>query len=97
LADISLDIYQNSFNDKSLSEIDSGNLRMPYQLKMHKIYLLYIRDKDLSNAMSRILSAIDKDIASIYMKTNEFDMAECYCEQALSHARLFKGSEEEKK
>jgi hypothetical protein len=96
LAGIGRKIYNTSNTDESLSVIDSGNLRMPYLLKMHNIYLPYIQDKDLVNGIFKILSLIDRDIALIYMKRNESDMAKCYCQQALSHARLCERSEDEK-
>jgi ethanolamine utilization protein EutA (predicted chaperonin) len=42
------------------------------------------------------LSTTERNIGIVLRKRNEFELAESYCQQALSHARLYEGTEEDK-
>jgi tetratricopeptide (TPR) repeat protein len=42
------------------------------------------------------LSTTERNIAIIFRRRNEFELAESYCQQSLSHARLYQGKEEDK-
>jgi tetratricopeptide (TPR) repeat protein len=96
-------------SDESLSMIDSVNLRLPYLEKMldflrpwsSKLDLnptsqIDSLDKDQINSLSVLLSITERNIAIILRHRNEFILAESYCQQALSHARLYEGTEEDK-
>jgi tetratricopeptide (TPR) repeat protein len=43
-----------------------------------------------------LLSTAERNIGIIHRHRNEFELAESYCQQALSHARLYKGKTENK-
>jgi tetratricopeptide (TPR) repeat protein len=95
--------------DESLSMIDSNNLRLPYHEKMLDLLTPWSLKLD-SNSTSRIdsldkdqinfvlfsLSTTERNIAIILRRKNEFVLAESHCQQALSHARLYEGGEEDK-
>jgi tetratricopeptide (TPR) repeat protein len=101
-----VDVYST---DKSLSMKDSDNLRFPYVEKMLDLLRPWSLnldsnstsqidklDKDQINRILYLLSTMEHDIGVICRQRNEFEFAESYCQQALSHARLYKGNEEDK-
>jgi tetratricopeptide (TPR) repeat protein len=95
--------------DESLSTIDSDNLCFPYLEKMLELLRPWSVNLDLDST-GRI-DILDKEqialllvrsietelqIAFIHTERSRFDQAENHCQQALSHARLYEGKEEEK-
>jgi tetratricopeptide (TPR) repeat protein len=95
--------------DESLSMIDSNNLRLPYHEKMLELSRPWSSkldsnstsqvdslDKDQINSLLYLLSTTERNIAIILNHRNKFVLAESYCQQALSHARLYEGREEDK-
>jgi tetratricopeptide (TPR) repeat protein len=101
-----LDVHST---DESLSLIDSGNLRLPYSekildllrpwsLKLDSNSTCQIEnlDKDQMTRILLLLSTLELIIGIILRQRNEFELAESYCQQALSHARLYEGIEEKK-
>jgi hypothetical protein len=52
--------------------------------------------KDRTNYILMLLSQTERTVASIHLRRNEFDLADDYCQRAVSHARLFEGVEEDK-
>jgi hypothetical protein len=101
-----VDVYSS---DESLSMMDSCNFQFPYYKKMLDLLKPWSLKLD-SNPTSRIdnldkyqmdfllrlLSTTESNIGMIFRKRNEFELAESYCQQALSQARLYKGTEEDK-
>jgi tetratricopeptide (TPR) repeat protein len=96
-------------SDESLSIIDSDSLKFPYYEKMldllkpwsskfnsNSIGQIDSLDKDQINFVLYLLSTTERNIAIILQLRNEFILAESYCQQALSHARLYEGTEEDK-
>jgi len=53
-------------------------------------------DKHQINSVLCLLSTTERSIATVLRKRNKFELAESYCQQALSHARLYEGIEEQK-
>jgi hypothetical protein len=95
--------------DESLSMIDSNNLRLPYLEKMLGLLRPWSSnfdsnstsqkdnlDKDQINIVLFSLSSTERNIGKILRYRYEFVLAESYCQQAISHARLFEGREEDK-
>jgi tetratricopeptide (TPR) repeat protein len=95
--------------DESLSTIDIDNLCFPYLEKMLELLRPWSVNLDL-DPTGRIdnldkgqiehlllsLSGTELQMAAIYTRRSLFDQAENHCQQALSHARLYEGKEEEK-
>jgi hypothetical protein len=95
--------------DDSLSMIDKYNFQFPYYEKMLDLLRPWSLKLD-SNSTSqidkldkyqmdfllRLLSSTEHDIALVLKQRNELELAESYCQQALSHARLYQGTEEDK-
>jgi hypothetical protein len=101
-----VDVYSS---DESLSIIDSGSLRFPYYEKMLDLLRPWSLKLDLNqtsqidkldkyqiNIILSLLSTTKRNFGMIYRQRNEFILAESYCQQALSHARLYEGTEEDK-
>jgi hypothetical protein len=101
---------QNVYSrDESLSMIDSNNLRFPCLEKMldllspwsskldsNSISQMDSIEKDRINFILHLLSATERTIGSILRQRNKFELSESYCQEALSHARLYEGTEEDK-
>jgi tetratricopeptide (TPR) repeat protein len=100
-----------SFNsiDESLSMIDIGNFKFPYYGKMldllrpwspelgsNPISRIDSLDKDQINIVLCLLSTTERNIGTVLRLRTEFVLAESYCQQSLSHARLYEGTEEYK-
>jgi hypothetical protein len=89
-------------NDQSLSMIESCNLEFPHFERMLDILRPWTvklktnstMDRGRINEILSLLSQIKSNIATIHLLRNEFDMAESYCQQSLSHARLYEGEAE---
>jgi tetratricopeptide (TPR) repeat protein len=101
-----VDVYSSS---ESLSIIDNDNLTFPnvekmldllrpWSLKLDSNSTSQIDnlDKDQINIILDLLSNTELHIGIILRQRNEFELAESYCQQSLSHARLYKGKEEDK-
>jgi tetratricopeptide (TPR) repeat protein len=95
--------------DKSLSIIDMHNFQFPYFEKMldllspwssnldsNSISQIDSLDKDQIKFVTNFLSTTELNIGIILRHRNEFELAESYCQQALSHARLYEGTEGDK-
>jgi tetratricopeptide (TPR) repeat protein len=95
--------------DESLSMIDTNSLRLFYQEKMLDLLIpwssklvsnstsqIYSLDKDQINVVLYLLSTTELNIAMVHRCRNEFVLAESYCQQALSNARLYEGTKEKK-
>jgi hypothetical protein len=95
--------------DESLSMIDSDNLKLPYLEKMLGLLRPWSSkldtnptsqidslDIDQINFILFFLSTTERSIGTVLKGRNKFVLAESYCQQALSHARLFEGTEEDK-
>jgi hypothetical protein len=95
--------------DESLSMIDSDNLRLPYLEKILDVLTPWSSkldsnstsqidslDMDHTNSLLPLLSTTERNIGMIFRKRNELELAESYCQQALSHARLYEGTVEKK-
>jgi hypothetical protein len=98
--------------DESLSMIDSDNFLFPYYEKMLDFLRPWSSeldshsrnptrgidslDKDQIIFILHLLSTTERNIGAILRRRNEFILAENYCQQALSHARLHEGREEDK-
>jgi tetratricopeptide (TPR) repeat protein len=96
-------------SDKSLSMIDSQKFQFSYlerildlfrpwssKLDSNQTSQIDKLDKDQINSISYLLSTTEHGIGIILRQRNEFESAESYCQQALSHARLYEGKEEDK-
>jgi tetratricopeptide (TPR) repeat protein len=96
-------------NDLSLSLIARDDLIFPYYEKMLDLLRPWsasidlnstsLRDNLTGDKINHILmtsSSTECSIALIYLHRNQFDLAENYCQRALSHARLYEGKEEVK-
>jgi tetratricopeptide (TPR) repeat protein len=103
------DLVDGYSSNKSLSMIDSDNLRFPYVEKILDLLKPWSSkldsnstshidnlDKDQINTILDLLSTTERTIGEVLKQRNEFELAESYCQQALSHARLYKGKEEDK-
>jgi tetratricopeptide (TPR) repeat protein len=101
-----VDVYST---DESLSMIDSDNLRFPHlekildllrpwslKLDLNSTSQIDNPDKYQINIILHLLSSTEHDIGIILRQRNQFELAESFCQQALSHARLYKGKEEYK-
>jgi hypothetical protein len=101
-----VDVYRR---DESLSMIDSYNFQFPYYEKMldllrpwsskldsNQISQIDNLDKYQTNSLLDLLSQTERNIGITLRKRNEFELSESYCQQALSHARLYEGTEEKK-
>jgi hypothetical protein len=101
-----VDVY---LADESLSVINSDNFQFPYlekildllrpwssKLDSNQTSQIDNIDKDQMNLILLLLSTTERNIAIILKRRNEFVLAESYCQQALSHARLYEGTEEHK-
>jgi tetratricopeptide (TPR) repeat protein len=95
--------------DESLSVIDSDNFKFPCYEKMldllgpwsskfdsNSTSQIDNPDKYLMGFLLHLLSTTERNIGTVFRKRNEFELAESYCQQALSHARLYEGTEEDK-
>jgi tetratricopeptide (TPR) repeat protein len=101
-----VDVY---LADESLNMIDSDHFQFPYLEKILDLLRPWSLKLD-SNSTSQIdkldkvqiklvsffLSTTERNIAIILRRRNEFVLAESYCQQALSHSRLYEGTEEDK-
>jgi tetratricopeptide (TPR) repeat protein len=101
-----VDVY---LTDESLSVIDSYNFQFPCYEKILDLLRPWSSnldsnstsqidnlDKDQINHILYLLSTMERNIGMILTHRNEFELAESYCQQALSHARLSKCKEENK-
>jgi tetratricopeptide (TPR) repeat protein len=106
---IHLNLVNVYLADESLSLKDSNNFQFPYYEKMldllspwsskldsNSTSQINSLDRDQINFVSCFLSTTERNIAIILRQRNEFELAESYCQQALSHARLYEGTEEKK-
>jgi hypothetical protein len=103
---ILLSIYSNITSayarDDSLSIIARDDLIFPYlekQLDLLRPWSTSLRDSlsgDQINLILMISSRTERRIALIHSHRNEFDLVANHCQQALSHARLYEGTEEDK-
>jgi tetratricopeptide (TPR) repeat protein len=99
---------ENAYStEKSLSMIDSDNLRFPYFEKMLDLMRPWTSkldsnstsrmdspDKSRINSILYLLSTTERNIGTVLIHRNESILAEGYCQQALSNARSYKGTEE---
>jgi hypothetical protein len=89
--------------------IDRDNLRLPYYEKMLDLLRPWSSkldsnptnridsvDKDQINIALYFLSTTECNIGTVLRIRNKFELSESYCQQALSHARLYEGTEEDK-
>jgi hypothetical protein len=101
-----VDVYST---DESLSMIDRDNFQFPYYKKRLDLLKPWSSkldsnptsqvdslDKYQMDFLLRLLSTTESNIGMIFRRRNEFELAESYCQQALSHARLYQGTEEDK-
>jgi tetratricopeptide (TPR) repeat protein len=99
-----IDIYDD---DQSLSRMAFDNLIFPYNEKMlaHlRPWSTYLNvsntsqidslDKDQINSTLLYFTQTEVRMGIIYKYRNEFNLAEDYCQRALTYARLFEGEEE---
>jgi tetratricopeptide (TPR) repeat protein len=106
---IYVDLISVHNEDKALSVMDRDNLIFPYYEKMLDILRPWSTYLDLNHAshisslgkeqISEILmylSQTDRNVAVIYRRRNQYDLAEIHYQQALSYAKLFEGKEEDK-
>eukprot|EP00596_Hydrurales_sp_CCMP1899_P009897 CAMPEP_0119052220 /NCGR_PEP_ID=MMETSP1177-20130426/73586_1 /TAXON_ID=2985 /ORGANISM="Ochromonas sp, Strain CCMP1899" /LENGTH=587 /DNA_ID=CAMNT_0007031719 /DNA_START=259 /DNA_END=2022 /DNA_ORIENTATION=- len=107
---ILIPIYRNLVNinsDGSLSIMDSNNSKLPYHEKMLDLLTPWSSqldsnptsqidslDKDQITTVLYLLSTTERNTAIILRRKYEFVLSESYCQQALSHARLYQGTEE---
>jgi tetratricopeptide (TPR) repeat protein len=95
--------------DESLSTMAFDNLAFPYMEKMLTLlrpWSTYLNvsntsqidslDEDQINNTLAYFSQAERNMGAIYKRRNEFNLAEDYCQQALTYARLFEGEEEVK-
>jgi tetratricopeptide (TPR) repeat protein len=95
--------------DSLLSVMDCDNLIFPYFEKILELlrpwsaYLDLSRssrignlDKDQINRTSFHFSQTEWNIARVYIRRNQFDLAKNHCQQALFYARMYEGEEEVK-
>jgi hypothetical protein len=95
--------------DESLSMIDSYNFQFPYYEKMldlsrpwslkldsNQASQIDNLDENQINIILYLLSTTERNMGITLRQRNEFELAESYCQQALSHARLYEGTEEDK-
>jgi tetratricopeptide (TPR) repeat protein len=96
-------------NDESLSLMVRDNLTFPYYEKILDILRPWSTYLDVSS--SSHIGSLDEDqinhtlfhfsltewnIARVYIRRNQFDLAENHCQQALIFAKLYEGKEEDK-
>jgi hypothetical protein len=94
---------------ESLSMTDSDNILFPYYEKMldllrpwslkldsNQTSQIDNLDKYQINVILYLLSSTEHDFGMIFRQRNEFELAGSYFQQALSHARLYEGKEEDK-
>jgi tetratricopeptide (TPR) repeat protein len=109
LIPIFVDLVNAYGSDESLSMIDCNNFQFPYYEKMldllrpwsvkfdpNSTSQIDSLDKNQINLVLRSLSTTECNIAMILRQRNEFILAKSYCQQALSHARLHEGTEDDK-
>jgi hypothetical protein len=84
----------------TLGMINYHNLIFPYFEKELDLLVPWLTDsllkKDQTNHVLESLSILEGNIARVQINRNEFNLAESYCQQALSHARQYEGTEEKK-
>jgi tetratricopeptide (TPR) repeat protein len=98
-----------TMSDNSLTVIVRNQTTLPYWEKIAdllKPWSAYLDsnftnridnlNRDQINVIAQLLSMTERNTASIYVQSNQCDMAEIYCQRALSYARLYEGKEEEK-
>jgi tetratricopeptide (TPR) repeat protein len=97
-------------NDNSLGMTIADNLKFPYHEKMLNVLGFWSSDfiLDSANCRSNTLnkdkinyilmksSSTEWKLGLIYMRRNQYDIANSLCQQSLSNARLFDGKEEKK-
>jgi hypothetical protein len=91
-------------DDQSLGEIGCGNLNLSLYERLHDLLSPWwveqesgwtIKQGEINHPVLYLLSITEMGMASIHSIRDDFSMAEGYCKQALSHARLYKGTEED--
>jgi tetratricopeptide (TPR) repeat protein len=95
--------------DESLSMINRNNLQFPLYEKMLSFLRPWSADfdsnstgqidsmsKDQANMILELSTVTLNDIAIIYLQRNQFNLGETHCQQGLSYARLYKGTEDKK-
>jgi tetratricopeptide (TPR) repeat protein len=106
---IYIDLVTIFSSDDTLSNVDSANLRHPCYDKILDLLRPWSAcldsnstsrvdclDKDQINYVLRLLSTTECNIGGLFRLRNEFILAESYCQQALSYARLCEWTEEKK-
>jgi hypothetical protein len=109
LVPIYVDLASIHNNDASLSQMDYDDLTFPYYeniLELLRPWSAYLNvssashigslDKDQINGTLLYFSRNYQYLARIHKQRNQFNLAENYCQQALSYARMFEGEEEPK-
>lgn len=100
---ILIEVYKS---DKSLNRILNDNLRLPHQekildllkpwsinLNVNSTSQICNLDIDQINHILKMQSNAERNIAFIHTNRTHFDLAESYCQMAISHARLYQGEE----
>jgi tetratricopeptide (TPR) repeat protein len=95
--------------DKSLIRIVGDSLVFPYMVKMLELLRPWSAHLDSSrtnqidslnedqiNTTLAYFSQTERNVGAIYKRRDEFNLAEDYCQRALTYARLFEGKEEMK-
>jgi tetratricopeptide (TPR) repeat protein len=95
--------------DESLSRMAFDNLTFPYMERMLELlrpWSAYIDsnrtsqvdslDEGQINTTLAHFSQTERNIGRLYKYRNEFNLAEDYCQRALTYARLYEGKEETK-
>jgi hypothetical protein len=98
---IYLELVNSYFQDQGLGLLIGGNLTFPYFQKVLHILkpwsaCLDSLDRKQKSIIVTLLSQMERQVGSIHIHRNEFDLGEMHCQRAITYARQHEGLEEEK-